>query len=1535
MVSSLRYSTVGAHCALILLVLGMLLPLRLAAQTVQTFNASDTWTAPAGVYTVTVEVWGGGGGGADGGNSGGGGGGGGAYARSQVSVIPGASYTITVGAGGGEGNAGADSYFRLGSTNLVRADGGGAGSGSSGGSGGSTANSIGTTIFDGCSGGNGMSGGTDRGGGGGGSPTSTGNCTAGSAGSSGGLGGTGEGTGGVGSSTANDGTNGGQPGGGGGGSSDQANSDGGAGGAGRILLTYTAKGCSPYRGQVTLNELRIDRSGSSSLTNQIELYNSGGVAQPVWQNWNLFVFSGRSGATPRIHGTYALSSGFTANGQFVFNDNKSIYLLNRNNRWLDVALVDANGDLVDYVAIENGVHLPPGCFGTPAVVNATANGADGDIPRLPDGGNWPANVTNASSHTIGRTNVCSAGSDLSVSNSVDISDPILDTTTITYTVTVSNISCSNTINNIQITDTNISSTNFSSLAFSATQGSTSQSGNNQVWTVGSLAPGTSATLTITGIPRILGSLTTTASVTVPASGLVNTSDDSDAATINVRDFNYVGFDALAATLTEGVHGSFSAGISSTIQAGSSISIAYSVSGTAGAGDRTFTTMSPVTIDPADDESPQSTSIDFGIANDSIIEPQKTIILTLDSVTSSDPAVRLDTSRRTMIITLNDDDVPVLRASYRFDEAAWNGTAGEVIDSSPNAYNATRGGGATIATGSPAYTSGTDSTCNYGRFDMAGSPRAYVQLPAAFPSLNSDFTITAWVRTTNANKTGQRVFVRDDNGNGWALSVSDEVAGTLRLFNRNIQYTGATLTGGGAIRAGNVALDTPVVIVNNVWYFIAVSVDITNRIVTLYVYNAAGTQLAKTSAGFTGSWGVGTGATSIGNETAASGENDLYFNGNIDEVRVYQPSASQANIEAYRTETRTCTFTGFDHLRIEHNGAGVTCSPTILTLKACADATCSSFYTGTVTGTLTATGAPTTNWVGGAAFAIGVTGITTKDVQVTTAGTVTWGASGIAPVASNGTRCFIGATESCSFAAAQAGFLFDVPHHASDTVQTITVRAVKQSDTSVVCTPAFTSTSKTINFGCGYSSPVTGTLPVVVGGSNINCGSTSGVSLAFNASGVATTTVRYADVGQMSLTASYAGSGGSEAGLVMTGSDTFIAAPASLLVTPAGPYVAGNNFSVTVAAKNASGNSTPNFGKESTTENVALGHSLVGPAGGNNPTLAGTTTIPDASFQTGNGSATVSDIKWAEVGDISITASLASASYLGSGLTATGSAAAGPFKPAYFDTAVTPGTGTFTYSGQPFTVQVTAKNAAGGTTLNYQGTYARTVTLSDGNSGTNNSATLGSFSNASLAAASFTNGVASTSTIAYGFASRTTAPLETPTSAPLKLRAVDTDSVTSSGHTEGTTPIRGGRLRLVNFYGSELLRPRVEYRAEYWDGSRWATNTLDATAPIVVGNIATGGLTVNALTALTSGIGFVTFNTAAAGSYDIALDLNAAGVDTSCNAAHAGAPANKPWLQGYWSAPANCGGVAAWAQDPNARIRLGSPRAPYIYLRERY
>ncbi len=69
-----------------------------AYTTYQTFTSSGTWTAPAGVGTVTAYVWGGGGGG---GGANGGGGGGGGCAYGTVSVTPGSGYSYHVAGGVG------------------------------------------------------------------------------------------------------------------------------------------------------------------------------------------------------------------------------------------------------------------------------------------------------------------------------------------------------------------------------------------------------------------------------------------------------------------------------------------------------------------------------------------------------------------------------------------------------------------------------------------------------------------------------------------------------------------------------------------------------------------------------------------------------------------------------------------------------------------------------------------------------------------------------------------------------------------------------------------------------------------------------------------------------------------------------------------------------------------------------------------------------------------------------------------------------------------------------------------------------------------------------------------------------------------------------------------------------------------------------------------------------------------------------------------------------------------------------------------
>lgn len=151
-----------------------------------------SFTAPAGVTSVTASVIGAGGGGGGGNpNYGGGGAGGGEYAQQVINVTPGNNYTVNVGAGGlggaagVSGSAGGISTF-AGDTASVTAHGG-----SGGGSAATNANGVGgaggtgstnTTHFNG---GAGVTGATGNYGGGGGSSagsSSSGNKASGSTG---------------------------------------------------------------------------------------------------------------------------------------------------------------------------------------------------------------------------------------------------------------------------------------------------------------------------------------------------------------------------------------------------------------------------------------------------------------------------------------------------------------------------------------------------------------------------------------------------------------------------------------------------------------------------------------------------------------------------------------------------------------------------------------------------------------------------------------------------------------------------------------------------------------------------------------------------------------------------------------------------------------------------------------------------------------------------------------------------------------------------------------------------------------------------------------------------------------------------------------------------------------------------------------------------------------------------------------------------------------------------------------------------------
>lgn len=217
---------------------------------------------------------------------------------------------------------------------------------------------------------------------------------------------------------------------------------------------------------------------------------------------------------------------------------------------------------------------------------------------------------------------------------------------------------------------------------------------------------------------------------------------------------------------------------------------------------------------------------------------------------------------------------------------------------------------------------------------------------------------------------------------------------------------------------------------------------------------------------------------------------------------------------------------------------------------------------------------------------------------------------------------------------------------------------------------------------------------------------------------------------------------------------------------------------------------------------------------------------------------------------------------------------GRFVPHHFDTSVTHGcTGgaTFTYSGQTFSVTVTARATDGSRTDNFNfamgADYAKTVTLSDSGDATG-------FSANTLDSTDFASGEASTSSVVFGFPVRETAP-ET-----LEVRATDTDGRDSSAGTEGSTEARAGRMALSAAVGPETQALSMPVRVESWadiGGSvfDWATETGDTCTTIATGDFSeandTAGTTIGSVTALSSGAGSVNLTTpAGAGTVDITM-----------------------------------------------------------------
>jgi hypothetical protein len=717
----------------------------------------------------------------------------------------------------------------------------------------------------------------------------------------------------------------------------------------------------------------------------------------------------------------------------------------------------------------------------------------------------------------------------------------------------------------------------------------------------------------------------------------------------------------------------------------------------------------------------------------------------------------------------------------------------------------------------------------------------------------------------------------------------------------------------------------------------------------------------------------TGQSVTGKLDSTTGTATLTITDSVPETVTITPVSYKSALygSTERDEPTTVTFIFvplLDHIQIEHTGTGITCMPSDVTIKACADAACSTLATSSATVTLL----PASGW---AVNPITFAGSATASLSITSPQTVTLGTSTVSPTPSGTSpRCFAGGTESCSLTFADAGFIFSgasggtaltiLTQVAGKESETYYLRAVKKNTSTQACEAGLVGASS-VNFAHECIDPPTcsaGNLMSVNGSSvaangNGSVTNYSTVNMVFDANGNAPFTFNYRDVGRVKLwvnkTVNSATLTGSSNAFVVkphsfilsnikcTTANAANCAPGALALPTAGDnpaasdangksfIQAGNAFSATVSAVRYDNLEavTPNFGKENNPEGVILEHALFRPSGGTNPDLSNAIII-GGSFN--NGVATVNNLAWNEVGIINLTPSIADADYLGSGdVIGQNSGNVGRFIPSHF--ALTQGTaipacGAFTYFGQDgFSstgFKLTAQNVNNGTTQNYTGTFAKLPLTWDSFGFTVANPLAGAILSSSTAAPTGSWGSGEATITAKHRLSRPTV-LASETNVVVQAKPLDSDGVTmtASDVTLGT-PLRYGRLSLQNASGSELLDLPVPLTAEYWNGNSWVTNTEDSCTALIA-------------PADGSGLGFQLANNGATTATlsnplvfgDAGLSLSAPGVT------HSGyvivTIASPAWLDFKWD------GVTD--SDPISRATFGiyKGNSKFIYIRELY
>jgi uncharacterized protein DUF6701/concanavalin A-like lectin/glucanase superfamily protein len=232
----------------------------------------------------------------------------------------------------------------------------------------------------------------------------------------------------------------------------------------------------------------------------------------------------------------------------------------------------------------------------------------------------------------------------------------------------------------------------------------------------------------------------------------------------------------------------------------------------------------------------------------------------------------------------------LIGEWRFDELFWNGTNNEVIDSSGNALHLTAFSAATDGV-NPAI-AGDPGTCSYGVFNGSVS---FIQLDDDLSTADSlldipdNLTVTTWINTNVIPSSGLKSILSKDENYEFHINSAGQIYWWWRWA--TLTTTGPPLTIGR-------------------WHHIAVTWRSGEQVI--YIDGIERARSART------------GTLDLNNDPLQVGQDlniaSRFFDGFIDEVRIYENFLSAAQINQVMNETHPCGSNGICTLTFEDNFA---------------------------------------------------------------------------------------------------------------------------------------------------------------------------------------------------------------------------------------------------------------------------------------------------------------------------------------------------------------------------------------------------------------------------------------------------------------------------------------------------------------------------------------------------------------------------------------------------------------------------------------